>query len=98
MNNSIENAFKKLSEMLKGDTPKQVNEILNSLGISKEELQNTLNETNQDDLLNKIKKDDVDKVLKNLTPKELQNLKNMKIGNDQLGELYKNFLKSKQGN
>lgn len=94
--NNLNNEFKKLSDLLKGNTPTQINELLNNLGVSKDEILKKINNTNQEELLSKIKKSDLDKTLKNLSPEEIERLKH--INKDEIGELYKNFLKSKQGN
>lgn len=96
MNNSISSAFKKISDMLKGDTPSSLNEILNNFGVTKEELLNKMNNIDQEDLFKKVNQEELDKTIKNLSSEDIENLK--KMNKDEVEELYKNFLKSKQGN
>lgn len=96
MSNSMSNAFKKISDMLKGDTPSSLNEILNNFGVTKEELLNKMNNIDQEDLLKKVNQKELNKTIKNLSSEDIENLK--KMNKDEVEELYKNFLKSKQGN
>lgn len=88
------NMFKKLSEMLKGDTPQQVNKILNEFGISKEEVIKQINNVNQEELMKKMNSKEASNMLRNLSPEEIDKIKNLK-NIDELESLYKGFLKSK---
>jgi hypothetical protein len=96
MNNSFNNAFKKISDMLKGETSSELNELLNNFGVTKEDLLNKMGNVDQEDLLKKISQGEFDKTLKNLSAEDIEKLK--KMNKDEIEELYKNFLKSKRGN
>lgn len=97
MNDSFNDSFKKLINMLKGDTPQEVNNILNDLGISKNEAIDSINKIDKDTLKNTVNSKEFADFIKNISQEDINKIKNVRQ-KDELEELYKSFLKGKGGN
>lgn len=97
MNNSADAPFNKLLDMLKGNTPKELNNMLNHLGISKEKVINQINSINQEDFLKMLSNQEITKVIENLTPEEKEKFKNLDLSNkDEIEQMYKIFKKAEE--
>lgn len=87
--NSMKDMFDKLSQIMKSDS-KDIDKLLNNIGISKEEAIKKINTIDKDKLLQSLDENKINNMINNLSKEDLDKISNIKsqnIGN--LEQLYK---------
>jgi Mg/Co/Ni transporter MgtE len=95
--NSIEKLLSDLSLFLKNNNSDTTNKILNSFGVSKEELLKKLNNTSNDEIMSKLNDKKLLEKINSLSQDDLKSLNQMAQNKDTVQEIYKNLIDSKEG-
>lgn len=98
MSNSIDNMFNRLTDILKANTPESIEKLLEGFGVTKEQMINTINNIDQNELSKKMNSEEVNSILQSLSAEEIEKLKHTNVSNkDEIEHLYKSFIRLKEG-